>query len=149
MYYHFTFEKYYEEMLTDRFIKPGKHRNCLPYDEKLNIGSVGDNPDYSKYIYLAKDKKILNSFIIELREFGPDFLNMEILINNITNEEYGEKLDALGDIVVLKIPEKLIDKKYIIDDFNVVNGCKSYAYPLDIPIKEVKVLKRLSGYEII
>ena len=149
MYYHFTFEKYYEEMLADGFIKPGKHRNCLPYDEKLNIGSVGDNPDYSKYIYLAKDKKVLNSFIIELHECGPDFLNMEIMVNNITNEEYGEKLDDLGDIVILKIPEKLIDKKYIIDDFNVIKGCKSYAYPLDIPIKEVKVLKRLSGYEII
>ena len=63
MYYHFTFEKYYEEMLADGFIKPGKHRNCLPYDEKLNIGSVGDDPDYSKYIYLAKDKKVLKSSI--------------------------------------------------------------------------------------
>lgn len=149
MYYHFTFEKYYEEMLADGFIKPGKHRNCLPYDEKLNIGSVGDDPDYSKYIYLAKDKKVLNSFIIELHECGPDFLNMELVLDKITDGEYSEKLDDLGDIVVLKIPEKLIDKKYIIDDFNVVSGCKSYAYPLNISMNGVEVLKRLGDYEII
>ena len=41
------------------------------------------------------------------------------------------------------------DKKYIIDDFNVVKGCKSYAYPLNISMNGVEVLKRLGDYEII
>ena len=140
-YYHFTFEKYYDEMLKDGYIKPGVHRNYLPYDEVTQIGQVDDNPNYSNYIYLGKSIRGLSWFIADIHESGLDTLNKKLILEQITWEQYKKEMNDLGEIIILRIPATLIDEKYLIEDFNSTKSGKTYAYPFNIPIKDIKVLE--------
>ena len=138
-YYHFTFEKYYNEMLKDGYIIPGKHRNYLPYDENTGVGEILDNPNYSSYTYLSKSIKQLQNYIFPIQEDGIDFLNQKLMSGEITEKEYCNEFNALGDIIILRIPEEVIDKNYLVDDFNNVCRNRTFGYSKPIDIKNAEV----------
>ena len=141
-YYHFTFEKYYNEMLESGFILPGKHRNYLPYDAETGIGEVEDDARYSEYIYLAKSMKTIINYVVFIEEQGLDFLNKQLFLRQISEKEYFKLLDDLGDIIVLKIPAENINKEFLVDDFNNIKRNMTFAYPLKISLKNTQIIYR-------